>query len=69
MYDSVHRHPETKPEEWYEYTDAESENELLGDYHDWITDAQSEAVQAGNFERAAFYSTLTRTRYRSSGAT
>lgn len=32
----------------------------MGDYHDWIADAQAEAAQAGNFERTAFYSLLSR---------
>lgn len=60
MYDSVHRHPETKPEDWYEYTDAEIEVELLGDYHGWIRDAKLEAVGAYNASRVAFYNKLSK---------
>ena len=58
MYDSLHRHPETNPEQWYEYTDAEIERELLGDYHDWIQDARLEAESAGNEQRRKFYEEL-----------
>ena len=60
MYDSIHRHPETKPEDWYEYTDAEVEVELLGDYHDWINDTREEAATSGNGARMAFYQNLLR---------
>lgn len=58
MYDSLHRHPETKPEKWYEYTDAEIEKELLGDYSDWLFEARKESSKAGNEEQEKFYDTL-----------
>lgn len=60
MYDSLNRHPDTKPEEWYAYTDAEVETELLGDYHDWIFEARREAGEGGNAERWWFYDELSR---------
>lgn len=58
MYDSLHRHPDTRPEQWYEYTDVEIETELLGDYGDWLSKARREAATAGNEERMKFYDEL-----------
>lgn len=54
MYDSLHRHPE----EWYDYTDAEVEVELLGDYQDWIRPHHSGAANNGDEDRERFYAGL-----------
>ena len=58
MYHSLHRHAGTNPEQWYAYTDAEIERDLLGDYHSWMHDARLDAKLAGKGEKVKFYEDL-----------
>lgn len=60
MYHSLNRHPDTKPEQWYEYTDAEIDRDVLGDYSQWVYATLLAARTTHDAERQDFYVELGR---------
>lgn len=55
IYHTLHRHPDTKPEEWYAFTDPKIEKELLEDYSNWIYDTRLLAHSSQVNQRLEFY--------------
>lgn len=56
--DSLHRHPDAKAEDWYAYTDADIDTNLLGDYDYWTRQTRLQAEDNGDEERKSFHAKL-----------